>query len=318
MNAALALLLLAPSATAERAYYHPDNVGPHSELFGQASAHVAARFERIQAEMAKASPLLVSLDEGTALCSERAPESFSAYASALRGESNLAQAKVQAFVDTLVEDFEVTFGGAMERVLEQAAEGYELELCQAAGIHALMGRSQCEGTDLAPRIGQHMDGDEQLQADVQEILALEWPGFALQGSTQPVIPVTGVGSFVDLDTLTDALIRERIAQAKARHAQALESIEADLEEGETQAVRDAALGKAQDFRVIYEQEMVGLGEELFTAMESALPRLQKKGAPAAVGVCANPPGLGGCAGEDVTEQLVPLLLSDKKLLKALQ
>jgi hypothetical protein len=313
----LPLLISSVVLAGEPGYYHPDFVGPHSALFEKASAHVAQRFGEVEGEMARVSPELVALDQGAALCAQRAPEAFMSYAEDLRRESAGQTARVQAFVDTLVDDFEVTFGGAMERVLAEATEGYDVALCKAEGIHALMGRSQCEGTDLAPIIGEHMDRDADLAEDVEEIMALEWPAFAIEGRAQPVIPITGVGSYVDLQALTQALLSGPIAEAKARHAAALEGVEADLEEGDTQAVRDAALQKARDFRTIYERELGELGEDFFTAVADSLGRLQKKGAPAAVGVCANPQGLGGCSGEDVTALVIPLLLADKKLAKAL-
>jgi hypothetical protein len=313
----LSLLISSAVLAGEPGYYHPDFVGPHSSLFEKASVHVAQEFDAVQGDMARVSPDLVALDQGAALCAERAPDGFIAYTAELRRESAGQSAMVQAFVDTIVDDFEVTFGGAMERVLQQATEGYDVTLCKAEGIHAMMGRSQCEGTDLAPIIGEHMDGDAELAADVEEILSLEWPSFTIEGRAQPVIPVTGVGSYVDLQALTGALLSDRIAEAKARHASAIEDIEADLEEGDTQAVRDAALEKAKDFRELYEKDLSEIGEGFFDAVSSSLDRLQKKGAPAAVGVCANPQGLGGCSGQDVTDTVIPLLVADKKLAKAL-
>ncbi len=315
----LASLLLCTAALAgEPGYYHPDFVGPHSSLFDKASAHVAEQFGAIEGEMARVSPALVELDQGTALCAQRAPDGFLAYAEELRKQSNGQTARVQAFVDTLVDDFEVTFGGAMERVLAVATDGYDVTLCKAEGVHALMGRSQCQGTDLAPAIGKAMDSDADLLEDVDEIIALEWPSFEVEGRAQPVVPITGVGAHIDLSALTHALVGDSIAETKARHAAALEEIEADLEEGETLSIRTAALEKAQDYREIYERDLAAIGETLFEAVEVSLGRLQKKGAPAAVGVCANPQSLGGCTGEDVTETVLPLLLADKKLLKALQ
>jgi hypothetical protein len=318
MTSLLPILLCSAAFADEPGFYHPDFVGPHSQLFQKASAHVAEQFGAIEGEMARVSPFLVDLDEGAVLCSERAPDGFISYAAELRRESSGQTARVQAFVDTLVDDFEVTFGGAMERVLEAATTGFEVELCKAEGVHALMGRSQCEGEDLAPRIGAAMDRDTELMADVDEILELPWPEFEIEGRLQPVVPITGIGAYLRLDMVKDALLTARIAEAKARHAAAMEAIEADLEEGETQAVRDAALQKAEDYRAIYERDMASIGEEAFDALEASLLRLQKKGkAPGAVGVCANPQGLGGCGGEDVTETVLPSLLEDKKLLKTL-
>lgn len=313
----IGLLLCTAALAGEPGHYHPDQVGQHSKVFVEASAKVAERFGAVEAEMARVSPDLVQLDQAAILCSRRASQEFSSYAATVRRDGAHQTAVVQAFVDTLVEDFERTFGSAMERALPAATEGYEVSLCKGSGIHALMGRTQCEGTDLAPLIGKQMDLDELLAADVAEILGLEWPGFEVQGHTQAVVPITGVGGFVQFDLLVDILVAQRVKGIQARHAAALEEVAPDLEEGETRAQREQALQKAQDLREIYESELADLGEELFAAVEASLGRNARKGAPAAVGVCANPKNLGGCSGEDLTDIVMPLLEADKKLAKAL-
>ncbi len=311
------LLLVSATLAGEPGYYHLDLVGGHSQVFVDASAKVAKRFQVVEGQMAKASPELVQLDLALALCAKRAPQDFVDYATALRRDSSHQTAVVQAFVDTLVADFELTFTGAMERVLDEATAGYDVSLCKGSGIHALMGRTQCQGEDLAPRIGEHMDRDENLRENVQEILSLEWPAFLIEGRSQNVVPITGVGRYVRLDVLVDVLVSEQVNAIQARSAAALEEVEPDLEEGETRAIREHALVRAQDIRAIYEGEMVILGEQLFSAVAASLTRQARRGAPSAVGVCPNPTGLGGCTGDDVTDVVMPLLEADKKLAKAL-
>ncbi|MFH1464530.1 MAG: hypothetical protein ABIO70_09090 [Pseudomonadota bacterium] len=309
--------LCATAFAGQPAYYHPDHVGPHSALFQRSSAVMAEKFDTVQGAMARVSPSLVALDLEAALVSRRAPEEYRRYAEELRRESNGQMHRVQAFVDTMVEDFEVTFKAAMGRALPQVSEGYQLVECAATGIHAMLGRTQCAGEDLNPALAKAMDRDPALAAALAEIEGLTWPAFTVTGRPQPVLPLTGVGSYLRVDALADALVASQIAAARARLDEALEPVQAAMEEGETPAERKAALDRALQLRDLYDRELGLVGDELITAVEGSLVRLENKGVPPALGLCANPVGFGGCTGNDVTEQVLPLLLADKKLIKAL-
>ncbi len=313
-----ATVLLASAAMAgEPGYYHSDFVGPHSQVFVDASAQVASNFDELQGQMAAVSPHLVELDLNAALCGKRASDDFESYAAELRVESNGQTARVQAFVDLLVDDFESTFMAAMERCLPAAIEGYDAVECKAEGIHALLGRNSCLGTELNPIIGAAMDQDAELQAAVDEILELSWPTFSVQGRAQPVVPITGIGSYIVLDELVRVLAAAPVGGIQARFQSALEEVEADLEEGETPGIRQQALVRGQALREDYEHRLATYGERLFGAVQASLLRREKRGGPTAVGICANPAGLGGCPGTDVTAIALPLLESDKKLQRAL-
>ena len=317
MPLAPALLLCAQALAAPPAHYHADAVGPHSTLFTQSSALMSARFEAVQAEMARISPGLVALDLDAALVSRRAPPAYLAYAAELRREGAGQRQRVQVFVDTLVGDFEDSFQAALQRALPSATQGYDAVQCKTAGVAALMGRTLCKGEDLNPALGRALDQDPLPQQAVQEIESLSWPSFAVEGRDQPVLPLTGVGSYLRLDALAMALVGPAVAGAQARLDEALEPVQAEIEEGDDEAARRAALERARSLRDLYERELGLLGEELLAAVHDGLVRQQKRGAPAAVGVCANPEILGGCPGADATAAVLPLLQADRKLLKAL-
>jgi hypothetical protein len=278
---------------------------------------MAQKFDAVQAEMAQVSPSLVALDLEAALVARRAPDDYLRYAADLRRESNGQLHRVQAFVDTLVDDFEVTFEDALERALPAVSEGYEVVQCEAQGIHAMLGRTRCTGEDLNPALARAMDRDPVLVAAVAEIEALPWPAFAVAGRPQSVLPLTGVGNYLRVDALASALIGRPIEAARERLDASLEPVQATMEEGETQGEREAALEQARQLRDLYDRELGLVGRDMIAAVEASLGRLQKKGVPPALGLCANPQGLGACTGTDVTDQVLPLLLADKKLLKAL-
>jgi hypothetical protein len=311
------LAFCAAALAGQPAYYHPDQVGPHSALFQRSSASMAKEFDAVQAEMARVSPSLVALDLEAALVARRAPEEYRRYAADLRRESNGQMHQVQAFVDTLVADFEVTFKASLERVLPEVSEGYDVVPCEAQGIHAMLGRTQCSGEDLNPALARAMDRDPELVAAVAEIESLPWPTFQIAGRPQPVLPLSGVGNYLRVDALADALIGGQIKAARERLDASLEPVQATMEEGETQAERKAALDQARQLRDLYDRELGLVGEDLIAGVEGSLVRLQKQGVPPALGLCANPVGLGACTGTDLTDQVLPLLLADKKLLKAL-
>ncbi|MBN1336385.1 MAG: hypothetical protein JXB39_10530 [Deltaproteobacteria bacterium] len=314
------LLLVGPLVAAVNGFYHPDDVAEASSLFGRAAAATGGAFEAAQADLDRASRALVALDRNAALLGSRAPDGFADYSLALRRDGARGLASVQSFVDALITAFEADFGAALQRALPGVAEGQPTVECRATmalpGGPVIPGRTHCPGRDLNAGLARAMDADPALQADVDRLLATPWPGFALSGVTQPVVPLTGVQAFLRMDAVVEALIAPRIAAIEAQDRAARTPLEADLEEGDETA-RGAAMEAAEALRVRYEAAMGALGGRLVDALAEALPRLEGQGAPEAVGLCPNPAALGGCPGQDVTDTVLPLLQADRRLGEAL-
>lgn len=315
----IVLALVVPTALgAEPGWYHPDDVAAASELFTRAASASSARFDDAQRRLEAASTDLRNLDLDVSLCGSAASPEFRAWATDLRKQTTGRYLQVQAFVDVLTGDFEKTFGEALQRAVQGSAAQYEAVECRAPRVAGMPGAGTCKGTNLNPILAAAMDRDAVLQANVQEILSIPWPAFSIQGQAQPVIPVTGTDRFVYLDVMREAFLADRVRSLQAGLKADLEPLEADMEEGESPEKRTAATEQARVLRQAYEASLSVLGTHLFDALGPAFQRAEKAGAPGSVGVCPNPPRLGGCAGQDVTAALLPLLTADRKLQKALR
>lgn len=314
----LAFLIIAPPAVGGGAYYHPDDVARRSMALQRASEAMVPAFERVQGALQRYAEPLSDLDRDVTISGARAGEALQAHALQLRTDAARGRLAAQAFVDDLTEGFEAAFGAALQRALEAEAGGLEVRQCGARGVDALVGRNPCSGTDLNGRLAARMDQDPVLAREIQQLSQRPWPEFALAPSTQAAVPVTGDARYVRMDPLVDALLAQAVAEAQGRHRAAWDDPEAGLpDEEEGLEARQEAVERGEALRQRYDAELVGLGETFFPALEAALGRAAKKGLPADVGLCPNPTALGGCAGEDVTDVLLPALLADRRLLRDL-
>jgi len=311
------LLLCLPAWALEPGFYNADDVAVISEVFARSSATAALRFDEVQRRLADAGTVLALLDVDVALCGAHAPESYRSYAGDLRKRTNGQFLQAQAFVDVLTRDFQTTFEAALQRAVADMGGAYEIQVCKAPRIVGMPGSGSCRGTDLNPAIGGKMDKDPLLKKNVDEILAIPWPELSFQGAAQPVIPVTGQDRYVDLDALASAFLSSSVTRARENLKKNLEPLEADMEESEDPATKARATEQAKTFRSAYDAEMAALGDTLFAALSTALPRVARASGPDQVGVCANPIRLSGCVGEDVTPQVLPLLETDRKFVKGL-
>ncbi len=309
----MTLLLLAPAALAAEAWYDPDAVAASSELFVSFAQQMGPWYDDLQDRVTRASIGLEGLDTAVALAGAHADEELKAYAQQLRKQAAHQYLQVQRFADVLAEDSEQTFGAAMVRALEDL--GIEAEPCQPRsavmiGPNRGAGGGDCEGRDISAELATRMDADAELQAAVAEILALDWPGFEVAGTAQVVLPLTGTGRYVQLDQAADALMEDRLDALARSLEDQLAPLEDRLAVGAEGA--EEALSEAEGYRSQYDRAVAAEGERLLAALERGLRKHPD------VGVCANPAAFGGCEGDDATAELLPLLVEDKKVLKALK
>ena len=125
-----------------------------------------------------------------------------------------------------------------------------------------------------------------------------------------MVALTGTAAHVQMGALLDALAPgEFESLGKALGAQQA-PLQAKLERDEDV---EASLQALQDLRLGYEQDAGALGARLLAAIE---PTLAKQGG--SIGICANPPVLGGCPGEDLTGSLLAELADNRKVQKRLR
>jgi hypothetical protein len=321
LSCALLLCLANAAGDAGPAYFHPDDVAAKSSLFAVSSEKMSSRFDAVQREMDRASVALEALDRNATLLGGRAPEPFRTWAQDTRKQANGEFLTIQRFVDTLTTDFQKTFEAALDRAIAAMPPDSRPSPCRKIGVAGFTGPGasvgHCTGEDRNAALANVLDADPALARDVHAMLALEWPAFHVASAPQVPVAVTGTARVIDLDSVVGRLVKEKVDALGAAHDDALEPVRADLE-SDQENTRAKAVAQGQALRAHYEAQMAGVGALLLDSLAKSLERGAKKGWPSEIAVCGNPRMLGGCVGEDVTEQILPLLADDARLRKALE
>ncbi len=318
MPGALFLLLSIPMLLAgEPAYYHPDDVASRSSLFARAAREESTRFDLVQRKLELAGSHLDELDRNAALAGMIADPAFLDYAGQTRKEITGAFLRLQAFVDVMTDDFSTTFGSALERALPQATAGYDVVVCKESGFTSLMDREPCPGEDLNRLLAQALDQDQDLAAQVDEILSVPWPELDLKSSPLQPIAITGTEQTVRMSSLAEILLGDSMDVLFNSYQQGIAALEEDLD-SQDPARKQQALEQGETFRAAYEEGMAALGRQLLQELRYHAPRLEKKDLPTHLAICPNPPGMGGCTGNDVTATAIPILQADRKLRRSLK
>ena len=241
----------------------------------------------------------------------------------------------QEQLDGLGVGFEDAFEQALQRAIAGlAAEGFEPVVECAAKSNdpfALTGpggqRSAptCEGTDLSERISAAWDADEELKAALGAIVGQDWQKVTTYEGSEPPLALAGLdpaGVWLAPSDLVDLLpeaieVIDDIDRRTQRAREELLGARAGLEDGpELEAQVDAIRTRARETREWSEARKQAVGAVLWDAVERGRKKGKKDGW-SSVGICMNPEAWGGCAGKDVTRELIDVLLGDRKLAKEL-
>jgi len=297
------------SAGAPPGHYHPDDIAGASKVFATAAESVGPRYDAASQQLQKVGKGLELLELGALTMGSRTPAALSEWMAATRRQATGEHMRLQRHVDLMGEDYSTEFGAAMARAL--AAEDPALVECGATGIAAMVGGKDCPGEDVNARIAAAIDQDSTLQAAIESINAIEWPAVSKPTKTWTPTPLTGTEQWVQVGALVRTLFPDRLQD----HQDDLDRSLAAIFEDDARS-REDKIAAAQTERTRYAASLAADGEVLFAALEEALAKAPKKGAPATVGLCANAPSLGGCEGSDVTREVVAFLKNDKKFAKA--
>lgn len=303
------ILFLAASAAlaAEPAYYHPDTIAKKSVVFAKSSDGIVPAFEERDKAADRAGALVHDLEIGVVMLGDTAPAPLVAWLASTRRQVGGDTVRLQKHVDLLGEDYSAVFTAAMDRALPSVGKGYEVVECGAAGVMAMMGHSDCKGTDLSAALAAAMDADAVLVKELADIAAVPWPTLDVPSAVQEPVALTGSTRWVS----ARAIYGTYAAQVIKARTDALDAeVGPLLEEGTAEAI-----AKAKGFRETWQSQLSGDGARLRELVVAALQRAEKKGGPAQVAWCPNPIALGGCTGEDATEVVIKMLAADKKFAK---
>lgn len=305
----IALAALAAFAfAAEPAHYHPDDVAKASARFAAVAESMGPAFEAQGQKIATLGVAVAELELGVALLGAAAPAELRAWMDTSRRKGVGERLRLQRHVDLLQEDYGSVFGAAVERALPAVGKGFDVKVCGATGVIAMMGRKNCVGADLNTKLAAAIDADPALGGELASIAAVEWPTFETPTAPQPVVALTGTARWVSGGRIAEKLMAARVKDRR-------EALEGALEAMMPEEPTKADLEKAQARKDAYLAELAADGEVLRAAITAALGRAAKKGGAADVGWCANPVALGGCAGENVTDAVLATLVADKKFAK---
>lgn len=303
-------IFLSVAAAGTPAFYHPDDIAAQSVRFKEVSEAIQPKFERGQDVVARYSNALADLEVSVGLLGSDVPEGLASWSQLTRRQVTGQYLRLNKHADLVQEDFSKVFLDALGRALPKVAAGKDAVECTATGVVAMMHRTSCVGEDLNGALAKAIDADGQLGRELASILSIEWPSVSVEPTAQGVVPLTGTSRWVDLAALGKAFAQARIDARKDAFERALAPLEDGLD-----AKDPAAIKAAGEKKSAYLAALGTDGAVLRAEVGAALGRM--KGAPADVGLCANPKVLGGCVGEDVTEAVVAALKADKKFNKAI-
>ena len=302
-------ILLAAAVAGTPAFYHPDDIAAQSARFREVSESIQPKFERGQDAVARYSNALADLEIAVGLLGADLPEGLSSWSQLTRRQVTGQYLRLNKHAELVQEDFSKVFLDALARALPKVTAGRDAVECQATGVVAMMHRTTCTGEDLNGPLAKALDVDGQLGRELTSILSIDWPSISVEPKAQPVVALTGTTRWVDLATLGRSFLAARLAARLDAFERELAPLEDALAAKDPAAIKAAGAKKAT--------YLAALGADGAVLRAAVAEALKAKGAPAAVGVCANPKTLGGCDGEDVTLAVVTLLKADKKFGKAI-
>lgn len=300
-------MLLLSLSLAASGWYNPDKVASNSETFKRYADSVQPKAAEMESGLAKASLQVQELDLGVNLLGARAPAELVAYRDALRKQYAHQGLEAQSFNDWFQDTSSSVFMQALEFAIEDL-DGDVKECAPAAGGIAgiagpgMMAGPKCDGDDLSETLAVALDASTDLTAVVDQLLGEAWPTVALDGQEWEPVPLSGTTGYIRIAPLAEALLTEQLDALDAE-------LERDLRPLDLSDEGDKA--KAVALRQAYEGDIATQGDRLFDAIAKATKDQD-------LGLCANPPALGGCSGKDRSKELLPTLAQDKKVLKALK
>jgi len=312
------LLALSLSAQAQDGYYDTTSIAMASEVFTEANA-LQTQYAEVSGRSGAIATALNEYQTALDLLGPAAPEGQQEHLDDLARRFAREQATLQAFVDTLITDFDGTFTAAMERAIaahDGTATECEGRVAVGRQLPGMPARTEanpdCEGEDLNATLAAAMDADPELRPAVVSLMATPWPTLTVADAPQPptggavTVPVVPFAN----EVLSDTLRRIERAEDEARLP-----IDAALEDGTDDA--ETARLREQVSRI--EAQIAGLRHNAFAPVMAAaakrFAKAEKKGGPE-VGWCANPAFFGGCTVPLLDETAWIMVANHKKVQKA--
>ncbi|MFK7926957.1 MAG: hypothetical protein AB8H79_02120 [Myxococcota bacterium] len=308
-------LLIALSSLAG-GHYDPPEIAKNSALYAKAADRAGEQFRSRSSDVEVMAKALIDYREALDLLGNRAPAAERDRLEALQKQFNRDRAVLQAFANTMMDDFDTEFSAAMARHLPEGAAQCTPMLPTGPalpGIPSPMERNpECKGDALSAGIAASIDEDDTLKTAISEILALEWP--TVRPAPEPQSPVGTSTRWVAVQPWFRSVAKPGLKRIDQADESGRLEFEAALE---NKTSPDAMKGMLADARELTRKTAAArarLASPVLAAVDGWNAKKGKKNLD--VSWCANPEALGGCAGDDATRNIGSQLAADKKVLKA--
>jgi len=300
-------------------FYHPNDTAQHSDLFKTASEVAGTQATRLETH---ASGIAVALNRyEEALDYLPIQPEHQTYFLATRTTFNREFAVASAFVHTMLDDFDNEFTTALRAALVKEPE---LTICVAqrpVGGRTLPGirprleaNPECKGTNTNKTLASHMDSDTGLQTAIKEILDLKWPQVSRPETAQAP---SGEGSiWIDALAFFEQLDRSTTRRIQKEDAVARDDVLLEEEDSKNPKAREEALQQSRAISKATRSKRTAFAAPILEAIRTYNDKAAKKGLPT-YALCPTPMMLGGCTGPQASKEQLNVILTDKRIQKAL-
>ena len=293
-------------------HYSPNSVASASLTFARYAEALGPKSEELEEAMAVSAKAVKEVDLAVNLLGARG-EPLHDWRGELRKSYAHQGLEAKSFSDWIQDASTSVFTQAMDQAISSL--GLDVVECASRGGLASItgpmggGGSRCEGADRSAEIARAMDANADLSGVVDQLLAEPWPALELPSGAAPSVDWTGSEGTIRFGVVAQALIPARLEALEEELDRNLGDLDRELSAGDA----EKALEEATAHRLAYEAALAAEGERLLAALEKGAVKNGFE-----VGLCANPPALGGCEGPDRTKEFLAWAREDKKVTKALQ
>jgi hypothetical protein len=320
------IFLMTVAFANDAGFYHPADVASVSEAFAEVNGPAAEGYHALSTAARTAASALNHYEESLDLLGASATQAERDRHAALTSRFHRDFAVAQDFAAAVLDDTETSFAVGLESaistlstpptVCEKPSSGTSVT---STGMR-LPGRASreaaCEGEDKNGEIAALIDGNEAVRTAIREISGRKWPALQLETAPQAPTGWADATGWLDLRKLFTTAAGDPLAQIIEADEDARATFEEAITEGTTVEERQAMVSQAEQVTAQTAASRAALARPVIAAIEGWNTKRQKKGL-STVALCANPVELGGCAGTDLTLEVLEPLLTDKKVRKAL-
>ena len=310
----LAIALTALAQAAPTGHYHPDAIAQSSLQFARAQDVAGTVFQERQETAHALAAALNRFEENLDLLGDAAPAAQRERYDTLHAAFQLAIPVLRQHAQAQLDGLDAAFQAAVVR----AQAGEELEICATKAKRGLRlhpkrgseGDKTCPGPDRNADLTAAIDADAKLIADLDALLAQEWPQLALPIEAVSAIPSTDAPPThaIPIGPLfRDHLVAELTSIRTTDEDERL-AIQARAEDDPSDAELRRLLALADQITAKTAATRAELASPVLAALNKRATVTAKK-RDVDLGWCAQPELLGGCTQPGASEEIRTSVLS---------